>query len=551
MSDVVLRVRAFGVRSIRRSSSGLFASRRAEATLLLRQVCFELREGEVVLLLGPSGSGKSLLSRTLVGLEGLASPTLSFAEEASLALVTREGEEIEALRAAYPRALRGRIGYMFQYHALFESLSVRENIELGRDQARVRWRAEEFRAWYGEAAQRLGVAGYEQRAVAQLSGGQRQRVALLRALASRPELLIYDEPTSGLDPRSAGEAAALIKEALRDPRVAPRASLVVTHDLANLLAIADRALLVRSDASVGLFDLPDDAARAALRDEARAEMERFRPRQGEELARSEWKQHVRAVRWRRFSGALSALRTLVLGAPAHIARNARWHLRFGRSLFRDLLVDAVLFLALGGLCLGLVMTHFALHAELGPLTGFVEPLLLDGVIEGLGLAFFAVICPLFASILLAARSGASAAGRFAQMRLSSELDALLVLGLDRALLLGLPAMAILSLAFVLLDLVAFACGTAGSAVAALFAKPLLGFHTWQSAYFHNLGSLPFRGTGELLSKLIPAGLGCGLFAYRFGTRELRSASEANGAITRTLFAAILWILIVFFAVIAI
>ena len=126
-----------------------------------------------------------------------------------------------------------------------------------------------------------------------------------------------------------------------------------------------------------------------------------------------------------------------------------------------------------------------------------------------------------------------------------------MLGLDRALLLGLPAMAILSLAFVLLDLVAFACGTAGSAVAALFAKPLLGFHTWQSAYFHNLGSLPFRGTGELLSKLIPAGLGCGLFAYRFGTRELRSASEANGAITRTLFAAILWILIVFFAVIAI
>jgi phospholipid/cholesterol/gamma-HCH transport system permease protein len=197
-----------------------------------------------------------------------------------------------------------------------------------------------------------------------------------------------------------------------------------------------------------------------------------------------------------------------------------------------------------------VLTHFALHAEFGPLEGFVEPLFLDGMIEGLGLVFFAVIAPLFASILLAARSGASAAGTFAQMRLSSELDALQVLGLDRSLLLGLPAMAILALAFVLLDLLAFACGTAGSAVAALAAKPLLGFHTWQSAYFQNLGAFPFRGTGELLLKLVPAGVGTGLFAYRFGTRELRAASEANRAITRTLFAAILWILVVFFAVLA-
>jgi ABC-type Fe3+/spermidine/putrescine transport system ATPase subunit len=104
---------------------------------IFQDAALDLRAGEVVLLVGPSGSGKSLFAKLLAGLVGPGTGSLRIAPTARLAVSLRDGRTEEVLAGAhYPDALRGAIGYMFQFHALFDELSVEENIRFGRDQAR-------------------------------------------------------------------------------------------------------------------------------------------------------------------------------------------------------------------------------------------------------------------------------------------------------------------------------------------------------------------------------------------------------------------------------
>ena len=201
--------------------------------VVLDGVDFRVADGETVALLGPSGSGKSVLLKHIIGLM-----------KPDQGEVLVDGESVTQLGRKALAALRSRIGYAFQTGALFDSMNVFENIRLGitddacyRDRDFCRTRAVECLRQVNltEDVGKLMPAA--------LSGGMRKRVGIARAIAGRPKYLLYDEPTSGLDPVNADAMDALIERLQKDLHAT---SVVVSHDVRGSFKVADRIALLHN-----------------------------------------------------------------------------------------------------------------------------------------------------------------------------------------------------------------------------------------------------------------------------------------------------------------
>lgn len=191
---------------------------------VLRDVDFTAQQGRITTLIGGSGSGKSVLMKHLLGLLRPDAGTISVL-----------GSDVLSLDADALRALRRRIGMLFQGAALFDSLSVFHNCAFPLCEAGDRLSAREATPVVEEVLERLALSPLIHRMPAELSAGQRKRVALARALVTRPEMLIYDEPTTGLDPVLTASVNEMIVEAQETFGVT---SVVVSHDMASTFRIS-------------------------------------------------------------------------------------------------------------------------------------------------------------------------------------------------------------------------------------------------------------------------------------------------------------------------
>jgi polar amino acid transport system ATP-binding protein len=208
--------------------------------IVLKDVTFDLDEGEVKAVMGPSGCGKSTLLRCI---NRLVEPTAG-------SIIFR-GMDVTG-KDADVRALRQMIGFVFQNYALYRHLSVFDNITLAlRKLKHMSIREAEAKALY--ELERMNVAELKNNFPTQLSGGQKQRVAIARALAMDPGVLFFDEPTSALDPIMAREVASMINR-LHLERVTV---LCVTHDFELARSIADRIIFL-SDGRVRAEDSGDN-----------------------------------------------------------------------------------------------------------------------------------------------------------------------------------------------------------------------------------------------------------------------------------------------------
>lgn len=195
---------------------------------VLDGVSLEVPDGSTTVLLGRSGAGKSVLLKQIVG---LIRPTAGavWVDEFRVDRLDRE--------ALVP--VRRQIGYVFQFAALFDSMTCFENLRLGL--VRQGLVDEEIRERVAAALAMVGMAEVGERYPAELSGGMRKRVGIARAVALRPRYILWDEPTTGLDPVTTATMDLLMQQVARELGVT---SVVVTHDLRSAFAVGDRIALL-------------------------------------------------------------------------------------------------------------------------------------------------------------------------------------------------------------------------------------------------------------------------------------------------------------------
>jgi len=197
--------------------------------VVLDGVSLELAKGQTTVIIGESGAGKSVAIYHLVRLLKPDRGEVYFHERRIDDLSERELSEI-----------RPRMGFLFQLSALFDSMTVGENVAFPIVE-HTRRKPAEIKETVARKLSMVGLAGIERKKPSELSGGQKKRVALARAIALDPEMILYDEPTTGLDPPRSDEIDALIEKLQKELGVT---SVVVTHDMATVRKVADRVVML-------------------------------------------------------------------------------------------------------------------------------------------------------------------------------------------------------------------------------------------------------------------------------------------------------------------
>ncbi|HDL09647.1 MAG TPA: ABC transporter ATP-binding protein [Candidatus Omnitrophica bacterium] len=196
---------------------------------VLKGIDIDIQDGETFVIIGQSGSGKSVFLKLLIGLL-----------KPDRGKIFIQGKDITEMNTRQLNKLRTEFGMVFQYAALFDSLNVFENVAFSLmehtdlDDENIRQRVQ-------ECLKLVGLEGIEEKMPAELSGGMKKRVAIARAIALNPKIILYDEPTAGLDPVVASSINKLIKELKHKTRTT---SVVVTHDMKSAYEVGDRIAML-------------------------------------------------------------------------------------------------------------------------------------------------------------------------------------------------------------------------------------------------------------------------------------------------------------------
>jgi phospholipid/cholesterol/gamma-HCH transport system ATP-binding protein len=197
---------------------------------VLKDINLTIKKGENLVIFGKSGSGKSVLIKCMVG---LIEP-----DEGKIVIL---GEDILDMKTDKLNALRKKVGFLFQSAALYDSMTVRENLEFPLRGLKSISR-DETDALVIEALKNVGLEGAIDKMPAELSGGMKKRVGLARTLILKPEIILYDEPTTGLDPITSKEISKLILDVQQKYNAA---SVIITHDVECARITANRMMVIK------------------------------------------------------------------------------------------------------------------------------------------------------------------------------------------------------------------------------------------------------------------------------------------------------------------
>jgi len=209
----------------------------------------QLHEGENLVVLGKSGSGKSVLIKLIAG--------LLVADGGSIDVM---GHEVTTIKRNELAELRYKIGFLFQGGALYDSMSVRQNLEFPLRRMKKKLSATDMQTKIEEVLENVGLADAINKMPSELSGGMRKRIALARTIVVDPKIMLYDEPTTGLDPTTSHEISELILEVQQKYKTA---SIIITHDIACARKVANRLVMlhegkVYKEGTLQEFEKTDD-----------------------------------------------------------------------------------------------------------------------------------------------------------------------------------------------------------------------------------------------------------------------------------------------------
>lgn len=221
---------------------------------VLKGVDLQLFEGENLVVLGRSGTGKSVLIKVISG--------LLYPDEGSVNVL---GEDVNELDEKQLMALRLRIGFSFQNSALYDSMTVRENLEFPLVRNKRSLTRVEIDKEVEQVLASVGLSQAINQMPSELSGGQRKRIGIARTLILRPDIMLYDEPTAGLDPITCTEINNLINDVQEEYKTS---SIIITHDLTCAKEVGDRIVMLldgkfeRQGRFNDIFDSEDDRVKA-------------------------------------------------------------------------------------------------------------------------------------------------------------------------------------------------------------------------------------------------------------------------------------------------
>lgn len=502
---------------------------------LLDDVDATFEAGEITLIVGASGAGKSVLLRVLSGLVDDSESAIRFSGTIKFGSDSSE---------------QGSIGIVFQNFALFDELSPRDNVRFaaahGRSAAGATEDSVNGVVVPEDYLDELGVPASTR--TASLSGGQRQRLAIARTLAYRPSLILYDEPTSGLDAATAATVAALIQET-HDTH--PTTSVVVTHDYEAFAPIANKIYLLEPSTR-DLIEIPADEwpqLRDRLHPTCRGDESADTTTQGTTANRVLNRCSTMAAR---FLVATSRTVEQIAFLPIWLLtlwRHPLWGARFVGHYMRLVAgPSAWLYIAVAGGIIGFVTTYFTFRFL--PYAQYTKPLLIEDLLMSMGFALYRIFVPVLATILIAARCGAAVAADIGGKAYGQQIDALrtfhatperyLLTSVTIAFLVGTP----------FLYLIGYASAAMTSLIVFVATHPDRGADFW-GLHFHRELSVAdswyYHGSGWLLAKTLICAFGIALIAYRSGVSPRYSASDVSRGVTTAIFWSTLFVLVIHFA----
>lgn len=202
-----------------------------ETTAVLKGLSLTLKKGENLVILGKSGTGKSVLIKCIVRLLNADSGSINVL-----------GEEITKLKNEELNEVRRKIGFLFQSGALYDSMTVRENLEFPLKRIFKNLSKKEMEEKVKTALENVGLPDAIDKMPSELSGGMRKRISLARTIIVDPEIMLYDEPTTGLDPVTSHEISLLINEIQEKYKTS---SIIITHDIECAKTVANRIIMLQ------------------------------------------------------------------------------------------------------------------------------------------------------------------------------------------------------------------------------------------------------------------------------------------------------------------